>query len=150
MMPWLEFIRSNLLLKVFSLALAVLIWLAVRAHLQSDSLLPWNPLKNIETRQFSVPIKLLIDPEQGQAFQVSPTNATVVVSGEVTTLKSLTASRIQVYARLDEAKTPRRSDLFDLQAKLPAGITLESIQPDWVTVETSPLGLMFFPVGPIY
>jgi hypothetical protein len=149
MMPWMDYIRSNFLLKLFSLALAILIWLAIRAHLQSDTRLPWNPLKNIETREFTLPVKLLIAPGQGQGFKVNPTNVTVIVSGEVTIIKKLTASKIQVYARIDEAKGPMMSD-FPLEAKLPGDITLETLQPERATVETAPVGLMLFPLAPIY
>ena len=61
-MPWFEYIRNNVLLKVFSLALAVLIWLAVKSHLQDDSSIALNLLKNIDVREFTVPVKLLVSP----------------------------------------------------------------------------------------
>ena len=146
-MPLYHYVRNNFWTKAFALALAILIYLAVKSVLLDDPSLIWNPLKSAELREFpAIPVRLVISPDQGQAIKVDPPVVKVVVSGEPLAIKKLMASKILIYARMDIAKAPLGS--FPLEVVPIREITIESIQPPRVEIETVPTGVILFPGTP--
>lgn len=141
-----DYVRNNFWIKIFALALAILIYLAVKSVLLDDPSLIWNPLNRGQPKDYpNIPVRLVINPEQGQGFKVDPPVVKVVVSGESLVLDKLMPSKILVYARVDNAKAPLGS--FPLEIVPIKEITIESIQPPRVDIETVPTGVMLFP-GP--
>ena len=148
-MPWLDLIRENFWLKLFSLGLAILIYGAVNSHLEPNSDgLNINLLKNTQKREFRSPVRILVSPGPGQGYKVTPESVLLTVSGEADALKELSPSQIQVYVRLDEAKGPMMGD-FGIEVHLPRSVTKDSVLPDRVSVETVSGNFMVFPIAPI-
>jgi len=146
---WLDLIRENFLLKLFSLGMAILIYVAVNSHLAPDSEgLNLNLLKVTQKREFRPPVQLMVSPGPGQGYKVTPETVLLTVSGEVDALKELTLAKIQLFVRLEEAKGPMMGELA-VQAHVPRAITIESIDPPRVSVETVSGNFMIFPIAPI-
>lgn len=142
-----ESIRNNFWIKIFALVLAILIYLAVQSILLDNPSLIWNPLKSGETKEFpAIPVRLVIDPDQGQGFKVDPPFVKIVVSGEPQVLNKLLPSKLLVYARVDIAKAPLGS--FPVEIVPIKELTIDSIQPPRVDIETVPTSVMLFPGPP--
>lgn len=147
MTSWNDIIRNNFWLKVFSLGLALLIWLAINSALQTGQGFSLNPWNKPQTRDFNIPVKLLILPEQGQGFAANPPEVKVVVQGDQTALEALTVSDVLVYAQVTDVDTPKGSFLVDV--RVPREFTVKEYTPKRVSVEITPTSFMFFPPTPI-
>jgi YbbR domain-containing protein len=148
MIPWAEYIRNNFSLKIFSLALAMLIWYSVKSPTPNQISYPWASLVGTDDRTLTnLPIDLLILPDQAQRFTVSPSTADILIEGPRETINKLTASDIKIYAHIVEVNSPMGS--FPLKPILPNGVTFLSITPSSVTVESPSKQFMLFPQEPI-
>jgi YbbR domain-containing protein len=147
MMPWMDHIKNNFWMKMFSLALAILIWLAVNSRLENGVGFSLNPWNSMDTRDFDLPVSLLIYPDQGQTFVVNPARVQVTVQGESKALEGLTSSDILAYVRLNDTLSPLGT--FPLEVKPPRDFTVKAYGPRRVSVETAPGSPLLFPPGPV-
>jgi hypothetical protein len=115
-------------LKLFSVILATLIWLAVWANLRNEPV-----LKQTHTF-FSRPILVLTDPSERQTFSLMPDRATVAVRGPADLLQAMKEEDISVFVRVDPKQLT--GDL-PVQVHVPAGASA-SVTPLTALIRTAP------------
>ena len=107
-------------LKLFSLVLASLIWLTVRANLGS--------IGDEAKRTFSNrPIMLLTDSGEHVAMVANPNVATVIVRGPALLIEELTDQDIHVYVRLHERA--QSNGEMPIHAHVPSGAKVALVTP---------------------
>jgi YbbR domain-containing protein len=128
------FLRNLLLedfwLKLFSLALAMLIWFTVTFVSQKDA--------RTETRVFSdIPVRVLSSAEDVHNFTVSPGVVKVTVQGDFETLQKLQRENVRAMvdltgiAAVHELRKP-------IEVSVPAGVASIRVVPDYVQVILPP------------
>ena len=113
-------------LKLFSLALAVLIWLTVTFVSQKEV--------GTENHVFSnLPVTVLSSAEDVRNFRVSPDQVEVTVQGDPGTLQNLQSKDIRAMVDLTGVATAR--DLRKrIEVSVPAGVTFMRVTPEEVQV----------------
>jgi YbbR domain-containing protein len=113
-------------LKLFSLVLAVLIWLTVTFASQKEV--------GTESRVFSnLPVTILAASEDVHNFKVSPREVEITVRGDAKTLQSLQSKDIQAVVDLTGVAAAR--DLRKrIEVSVPAGVTYLRAAPEEVQV----------------
>ena len=115
-------------LKLFSLILATLIWLAVWANLHNDTLFPRRGVASEVPRTFlNRPIMVLTDVADRPAVSVTPTQASVTVRGPATLMQALKDEDIEVFVRLGDRR--RFTGDLPLHVHVPAGANVEAVTP---------------------
>jgi YbbR domain-containing protein len=114
-------------LKLFSLALAVLIWLTVTFASQKD------PLTDQHVRSEKLPVTILGSAEDVHNFRVNPREVTVTVQGNAKTLQNLQSNDIRVIVDLTGVG-PARDLRKRIEVSVPAGITHMRVIPEEVQV----------------
>src|SRR5262245_49160479 len=123
-MPLRSLILDHIWLKLFSLVLATLIWLAVWANLQHEPLLP-RKFGNDGTKIFTFmkrPILVLSDNPDQPPVTIVPPQATITVQGPADLIQGLKDEDIDVFVRVTE-KHPLNLQV-PVHVRLPAGATL--------------------------
>jgi len=129
-----DLILSNFWLKVFSLVLAVMVWLAIHSNIQTGSLASQNPFRVPDNGEFARPIVLMTAPNDQQGYVVNPLSFNIKVNGDPEVLKKLNPEDIQVYVRLTDV--PNAIGAFPVEVtKLPRNVTLQQVWPSHVHVE---------------
>jgi YbbR domain-containing protein len=113
-------------LKLFSLVLAVLIWLTVTFVSKKDV---WT-----DTRVFqNLPVVILASAEDVHNFTVSPAAVEVTVQGDPKTIQYLESKDIRAIVDLTEVRATR--DLRKrIEVSVPAGVTHMRVEPNEVQV----------------
>lgn len=130
-----EFFLNDFWLKLFSAALAVLIWLAVSFAIRRD-VSPTQPLNLMTTEQrmfLNVPVVVLSSAEDVRSVRVHPKEVELTVQGEGRLLKELKPSELRVMVDLtgiQAAQGLRKR----LTVSTPPGITYVRVFPDEVQV----------------
>ena len=124
------FLRNLLLedfwLKLFSLALAALIWFTVTFVSQKGV--------RTDTRVFlSLPVTVLSAAEDVRNFKVSPDEVEVTVQGEAETLQNLQSKDIRVMVDLTGVAAARELRKR-LEVSVPAGVTYLRVAPEEVQI----------------
>jgi YbbR domain-containing protein len=126
-----SFLRNLVLkdfwLKLFSLMLAVLLWLAVKVASRKDG--------GIDQRVSSkmLPVAILALAEDVHNFRVSPSEVEVTLQGNPKTLQSLQANDLRAFVDLTGVGAAR--DLRKrIEVSVPAGVTPLSVIPEEVQV----------------
>ena len=113
-------------LKLFSLALAVLVWLTVTFVSQKDV---WT-----DKRVFAnLPVTILASAEDVHNFRVNPTEVEVIVRGEARTLQNLQSKDIRPMVDLTgvgAARDLRRR----IEVSVPAGVAPMRVTPEEVQI----------------
>jgi hypothetical protein len=119
-------IFEDFLLKLFSLALAVLVWLTVTFVSQKDV---WT-----DKRVFSsLPVTVLATVEDVHNFKLSPSEVAVTVQGDLKTLQNLQSKDIRAIVDLTGVGAAR--DLRKrIEVSVPAGVTHIRVMPEEVQV----------------
>jgi YbbR domain-containing protein len=130
---------DDFLLKLFSLALALLFWITVSFAIQQKEGLPTPALPaTTEARKFfNIPVVAVSSSSDVRNFKVSPDQVEVKVQGEVPIIENLEAKELRALVDVTGVETNgtfRRP--IDFSA--PAGVTLLRILPQEVQV-TPPL-----------
>ena len=130
-------IFDHIWLKLFSLVLATLIWLAIRSNLVStESQHASRVLGEPTVRKLArLPVFLLQDSTGHQPVVVEPSFVDVSVRGSDFRLAELRASDVHVFVRLTEGRT---AGSFPVEVRAPNGITVFLITPASVQVKPSP------------
>src|SRR6266446_4616255 len=98
-----ELVFHDFWLKLFSLALAVLIWLTVAFAIKKEGspvVALTVPLKEIAFS--NSPVIVMSSAQDGRRFKVSPDQVEVTVQGEAKTLREIQSKDIRVIVDLDE------------------------------------------------
>lgn len=124
------FLRNLLLedfwLKLFSLALAVLIWFTVTFVSQKEV--------RTDTRVFfNLPVTVLSAAEDVRNFKVSPSEVQVTVQGDGETLQNLQSKDIRVMVDLTGVMAARELRKR-VEVSAPAGVTHLRVAPEEVQV----------------
>jgi YbbR domain-containing protein len=121
-------------LKLFSLALSILIWLTVAFLVDKDMSLANTLTFNTRERTFfSLPVAVLSSAEDVRSFKVSPGEVEVTVQGDPRILKKLQNKDIRVLVDLtgiDSARYLRKR----IEVSTPSGVTHVMVAPQEVEV----------------
>jgi YbbR domain-containing protein len=125
-------------LKLFSLALAILIWLTVRFSINGEtSTSPWLALlgRAADETVLTVPVRV---PTSGvQAFSVDPAEVQVTLRGDPKRLKSLRNEDIRAQVDLTGVETANGL-LRPVEVVLPPGISYTHLSKEDVVVRSAP------------
>jgi hypothetical protein len=131
-------IFHNFWLKVFSVALATVIWLAIYHGIQNDQNPAQTIINHLAARQFiRVPVSLVKSPGDARLFKITPPAVIVSVSGEDLESHHLTASDLRAFVDVTELPAGK-SVLAPIRAEGPAGDSIQDIRPSSVMVEEAP------------
>ena len=122
-MPARSLFLDHLWLKGFSLILATLIWLTVRASVERE---PHEEPKTFENQS----VELLADPSERSAFVLDPAQVSVMVKGPKTVIDSL--RDIHTYVEL--ASHAGNMGNYTVEVHTPTGITVVLVTPRTVFV----------------
>jgi YbbR domain-containing protein len=128
-----NFILHDFWLKLFSVALALLIWLTVNFALQRGPAAP-RSLIPTEQRVFSnLPIMIMASAEDVRSVRVHPKEVELTVRGDARVLKQLQPREIRVLVDITgiEAAQGLRKRL---EVSTPPGVTYDRIDPEEVQV----------------
>jgi len=130
-----DLVVKDLWLKLFSLALAVLIWFIVNIAIQ-NKVAPStaNPLAITESRTFgNIPVLVMSSAEDVRSASVNPKEVDVTVEGDAKILRSLYSRDIRVLVDLTgiEAAHDLRKRV---EVSTPAGVTRVTVDPPEVQV----------------
>ena len=125
-----ELIFRDFWLKLFSLALAVLIWLTVSFAIQKEGSPATALILTPQERTFSnLPVLVMSSAQDVRNIRVNPNQVEVTVRGDPKTVRGLQASEIRVIVDLTGIETAH-----DLQKRIevstPAGISHVAVMPD--------------------
>jgi hypothetical protein len=129
-----NFICNDFWLKLFSLALAVLIWLVAGSFVKNRE----NPLKlqvTSETRRtyLDLPVLVMSSAADARNFRVAPSKVDVTVEGELEIIKSLPEKEIQVLVDVTDIEAAH-SLKERIKVTTPPGVKLVSVNPREVQV----------------
>lgn len=122
-------------LKLFSFALAALIWFTVNIAINRETAgAPALSLTPTEEKVFSaLPVVVLSSAEDVRTVRVNPKDVEVTVQGEPKLLKDVRAKDIRVL--LDLTGIPAAHDMrVRVGVTLPAGVSLSRVNPEEVQV----------------
>ena len=126
-------------LKLFSLALAVLIWLTVSFAIRKE-VSPATVLASSHTEErtyYNIPVKVVSTASDVRSFKVNPTEVQVSVRGESRLLEGLQTDDIRAIVDLTGIESARAlSKRIDVTT--PAGITFLQVVPNEVDVIVPP------------
>ena len=113
-------------LKLFSLVLAVLVWLTVTFASQKDVRTDERVLSNL-------PVTIFSATEDVRNFTVSPNEVQVTLQGDAKTLQNMQSKDIR--ARVDLTGVTTAHDLHKrVEVSLPAGVAYRRVAPEEVRV----------------
>lgn len=123
-------VLEDIWLKLFSLALAILIWFTVTFVSQKDVRTDTRVLVNL-------PVSLLSSVEDVHNFKVNPDRVKVTVQGDFETLQRLQSEGVR--ARVDLTGIAAGHELRKpVEVSVPAGVTFLRVVPDHVQVILPP------------
>lgn len=129
-----EFIVKDFWLKLFSLALAVLIWFTIFQAIQQQGspVNAFNP--NLKKRTFyNLPVTPVSSSSDVRNFKLSPNEVQVTVQGEGKLVDGLQAEEIK--ARVDLSGLETDGDIHQhVEVATPMGLTCVNIEPSDVQV----------------
>ncbi|MEY2408512.1 MAG: hypothetical protein QOF48_1182 [Verrucomicrobiota bacterium] len=122
-MPARSLFLDHFWLKGFSLILATLIWLTIRANLEREA--------HEQTKTFeNQPVSLLADSSEHRAFMLDPAQVSVTVRGPRIVVDSM--KDIHTYVEL--ASHAGNTANYNVEVHAPAGITVLIVSPRTVFV----------------
>jgi hypothetical protein len=131
-------ILHNFWLKIISIGLGALIWLALHSKAQSDATPAQQRITGLKAKQrFKVPIYVIVQPGDSRVFKLSQREATLDVVGEDSVLRKLMTRDLRVYVDLTDLNTVQPA-IRSLRPHIPPDLTVGDVQPPSVTVETVP------------
>ncbi len=124
-MPIRSLILDHLGLKIFSLILGTLIWLAVKANFANPS--------EADRAFVNRPILVLTDTAEHSAVVVNPNQASVTVRGSASLMQIIKEEDVHVFVRLSE-KRPFTGEL-PVHVHVPAGANVVLLTPATAAVK---------------
>lgn len=130
-----NFVFKDFWLKLFSLALALLIWFTIGIAIDKEGTQN-RPLGLLPVEQRTLdelPVVVLSSAEDVRSLQVRPKTVDVTIQGDPKVLRALRPSDIRVLVDLTgigEAQSLNKR----IEVSMPAGITLVQVEPQVVQV----------------
>ena len=129
-------ITNDFWLKMLSLALAVLTWLAVsKLFLEKGEISPFAQVD--EQRFVNIPIMVKLHAEDAREVTVRPTAVQVWVRGDRKLLDNLTAKAVEAEIDLTGIESARLLQK-KIEVRLPSGLVCTRVIPDEVEVIVPP------------
>ena len=130
-----DLVLKDFWLKLFSFALACLIWFTIHIAIKND-ISPVASLSLAPTEQIvlrDIPIVVLSQADETRHFSVTPKAASVTVQGEAGTLRNLRKQDVRVVVDLSD---PGVSQDFHrrIDVSTPAGVMHVRVEPEEVQV----------------
>jgi len=130
-----RWILHNFWLKLISLGLASLIWLAVHYQIESDRIQVQPRISHIISKQYrNVNISKITSPSDTRHFRISPEKVLAVAVGEEDLLGKVSAENLSIYVDLTDFHSIRSTNA-ELHSHAPADVSIIGIQPTTVLVE---------------
>jgi YbbR domain-containing protein len=124
-------------LKLFSLALAVLTWLAVSFSLRREVVEVAGPTSTAERTFYDLPVIVMSTAADVHDFKVEPRQVDVTVQGDPKILHDLKGQQIHVIANLTDIESS--TDLRErIEVYTPSGVTHVRVQPEEVNIIQPP------------
>lgn len=128
-------ILHNFWLKLVSIGLGALIWLALHSQVQSDSSVAQPRITGQMSRlRFRIPIFVIAQPGDGRVFKLSHREAVMDVEGEDAVLRRLAPGDLKVYVDLTGFNS-HQSTSEVLRPYVPPNVIVSDIQPTTILVE---------------
>ena len=140
MIPFLQnVVLKDFWLKLFSFALAALIWFTIHIAIKNDisplASLSLGPTEQIVMRD--LPISILLTPQESGRFTLNHQSVDVTLQGDPAGFKNLRRRDVQVFVDLTDAAssidTRRR-----IEVVTPAGLIKVKVEPQEVQFEPQP------------
>ena len=126
-----DLVVKNLWLKVFSLVLATLIWLAV--GYKADVPSPLGSATARTVREFELlPVGLLSSSVDCQPSQIEPSHVTVRLSGDFAAIQALQLQQLRAFVQLLPGQ--KAAGAFAVEVMVPRGIAIVSVTPNAVVL----------------
>lgn len=122
-----EWITNDLRWKLFSVFLAVAVWLTV--HKIREEPPPIAPTTGNTLTYGSVPVQVVSATADVRGFHALPASVAVQVSGSPKALATLQANQIHVVADLTGLTNPASNVRLGVQVSAPPGVTLIGVEP---------------------
>src|SRR5262249_15999139 len=140
MIPFLqELILKDFWLKLFSLALAGLIWFTVNIAIKNDispvTSLSLGPTDQVVFRD--VPVIVLASAAPHRGFTVNPKTVEVTLQGDIASVRNLRKQQVRVLVDLSDPNLVQDSRRR-VEVSTPAGFLNVRVDPDEVQVLTEP------------
>jgi len=130
-------VAKDFWLKLFSLALAILIWLTVRFISGESSTSPWLALLGRSPNENVVTVPVQVPSGTAQKFSVDPPEVQVTLRGDPKVLKNL--RKLDIRAQVDLTGIESANGLLrPIEIVLPQGVAYTHLVPDEVEVRVSP------------
>jgi YbbR domain-containing protein len=124
-------------LKLFSLALAILIWLTVRTLSGETTTSPWLALLGRASDENVVMVPVRMPAGSTQTFSADPAEVQVTLRGDPKILKNLRQQDIRAEVDLTGIESANGL-LRPVEVILPQGVAYTHLVPDEVEVRVSP------------
>jgi len=139
-----NFLFNNLLMKIFALVLALIVWSAVRMQISKGT--PTWSSRMITTTTFTqIPINIMQVPSDNNSYELIPPSATVSISGSRLNVNATKPEMITLFVTVtpeeaEEAPLTQNTNKGvmnkKIQAKIPTDVTLGTIEPSTVRLIT--------------
>lgn len=133
---WWQQIRRDWGLKLFALALAVLIWSTVRDMIQRAGGGAASGFGRTRTLA-EVPVWVLLPAREGQGCRVEPSAVEVTVRGPRELVDALEPEEIRVVVRVEPGQRGVEH-LEPVEVLAPSGVSVVRVQPQRIRVITPP------------
>ena len=134
-----NFFFHDWLLKLFSLTLAILTWLAVSFSLRQRVVPVPGPANVVEKTFYDLPVAVISENSDVSGFKVEPRELDVTLQGNERLLAQVPRNEVRVLVDLSDVVLKTAQQL-PVQVVAPAGITYVRVKPDNL-VKVSPQNL---------
>ena len=131
-----DWVTNDLGWKLFSLFLAVAIWLTVHKIYEEPGAASGSAAGNTVTFG-NLPVRVVSAASDVRDFRVAPLTVKVTVSGSAETMARLQADQVHAVVNLTDAG-PGRDLHLPVDVSTPPGVTLVSVEPPKVGVIVPP------------
>jgi YbbR domain-containing protein len=130
---------DDFLLKLFSLALALLFWITVSFAIQQKETLPTPaPPISSEARKFpNIPVVAVSSSSDVHNYRVDPDQVEVKVQGDAPMIENLQAKDLRALVDLTGIET-NRNQQWPIEVSGPPGVTLLRVLPQEAQVTAPP------------
>lgn len=138
------FLFNNLLMKIFALVLALIVWSAVRMQINKGAQ-TWSSRMITTTTFTQIPINIMQVPSDNNSYELIPPSATVSISGSRLNVNATKPDMITLFVTVtpeeaEEAPLTQNTNKGvmnkKIQAKIPTDVTLGTIEPPTVRLIT--------------
>lgn len=123
-------------LKLFSLTVAILIWLTVTKAMQMEEATAAASRNEAGLRNFIVPVAIISRSVDVHQYQASPAMVDITVHGEPGFLNGLEAGDFCATVELPPGETGRQSKR--VRVAMPSGVFLKKVKPLEVEIQPPP------------